>query len=210
MIHLATSFNGHPLGVIASDSRHENGGALTADGCDKLKRHLDLCDTFHIPVLNLVDNPGFAVGLEHEMTGTIRKGGEWMVAFAQINVPVFTVVMRRSFGVAGNNYATPLNRPAVRVCWPAADVGGIPPEGGIEAAYKRQLAEAEDPVALRAELNARIESARGPVGPLNRFQLEEMIDPRDTRRLVCEWVETAYRLVNQADRLGPRPLQFRP
>lgn len=203
-------FNGHPLGVIASDSRHENGGALTADGCDKLKRHLDLCDTFHIPVLNLVDNPGFAVGLEHELAGTIRKGGEWMVAFAQIKVPVFTVVMRRSFGVAGNNYATPLSRPTVRVCWPAADVGGIPPEGGIEAAYKRQLAEAEDPAALRAELNARIESARGPVGPLNRFQLEEMVDPRDTRRLICEWVETAYRLISQPDHLGPRPLQFRP
>jgi acetyl/propionyl-CoA carboxylase alpha subunit/acetyl-CoA carboxylase carboxyltransferase component len=203
-------FNGYPMGVIASDSRHVNGGALTADGCSKLTRHLDLCDLFHIPVLNLVDNPGFAVGLEHEIAGTIRKGGEWMVAFAQVTVPIFTVLMRRSFGVAGNNYATPLRQPSVRVTWPAADVGGIPPEGGIEAAYKRQLAEAEDPVALRAELNARIESVRGPVGPLNRFQIEEIIDPRDTRRLVCEWAPTAYRLVSQPARLAPRALQFRP
>ena len=203
-------FDGYPLGVIASDSRHVNGGALTADGCDKLKRHLDLCDLFHVPVLNLVDNPGFAVGLEHEIAGTIRKGGEWMVAFAQVAVPIFTVVMRRSFGVAGNNYATPRSKPSVRVAWPAADVGGIPPEGGIEAAYKRQLAEAEDPAALRAELNARIESARGPVGPLNKFQIEEMIDPRDTRRLVCEWVEVAYKVVAQPARLVPRALQFRP
>jgi acetyl-CoA carboxylase carboxyltransferase component len=98
----------------------------------------------------------------------------------------------------------------VRVTWPAADVGGIPPEGGIEAAYKRQLAEAEDPAALRAELEARIESARGPVGPLNRFQLEEMVDPRDTRRLICEWVPQAYRIVSQASSLVSRPLQFRP
>jgi acetyl/propionyl-CoA carboxylase alpha subunit/acetyl-CoA carboxylase carboxyltransferase component len=203
-------FNGHPLGVIASDSRHVNGGALTADGCDKLKRHLDLCDLFHIPVLNLIDNPGFAVGLEHEITGTIRKGGEWMIAFAQVNVPIFSVLMRRSFGVAGNNYATPRGHASVRVAWPAADVGGIPPEGGIEAAYKRQLAEAADPAALRAEINARIESARGPIGPLNRFQIEEMIDPRDTRRLVCEWVENAYRIVRQPAGLVPRPLQFRP
>jgi acetyl-CoA carboxylase carboxyltransferase component len=118
--------------------------------------------------------------------------------------------MRRSFGVAGNNFATPQARPSIRVAWPAADVGGIPPEGGIEAAYKRQLAEAADPAALRAELNARIESARGPVGPLNKFQLEEMIDPRDTRRLVCEWVEDAYRVVSQPARLAPRALQFRP
>ena len=203
-------FNGHPLGVIASDSRHLNGGALTADGCDKLRRHIDLCDVFHIPLLNLVDNPGFAVGLEHEIAGTIRKGGEWMVAFAQIKIPIFTVIARRSFGVAGNNYATPLARPSMRVAWPAADTGGIPPEGGIEAAYKRQLAEAEDPVALRAEINARIESARGPIGPLNKFQIEEMVDPRDTRRLVCEWVETAYQIVSQPGRLGPRALQFRP
>ena len=202
--------NGHPLGVIASDSQHANGGALTADGCSKLTRHLDLCDLFHLPVLNLVDNPGFAVGLEHEITGTIRRGGEWMVAFAQVRVPIFTVVMRRSFGVAGNNYATPVARPSMRVAWPAADVGGIPPEGGIEAAYKRQLAEAEDAKALRDELMARIESARGPMGPLSRFQIEELIDPRDTRRLICEWVETAWRLVSQPDRLGPRAIQFRP
>lgn len=203
-------FAGHPVGVIASDSQHVNGGALTADGCRKLTRHLDLCDLFHLPVLNLVDNPGFAVGLEHEIAGTIRAGGEWMVAFSQVRIPIFTVVMRRSFGVAGNNYATPRSAPSMRVAWPAADTGGIPPEGGIEAAYRRQLAEAEDPEALRAELNARIESARGPLGPLSKFQIEEMIDPRDTRRYVCEWVKLAYRLVSLPDQLHSRELQFRP
>lgn len=202
--------NGYPIGVIASDSQHANGGALTADGCRKLTRHLDLCDLFHIPVLNLVDNPGFAVGLEHEQAGTIRAGGEWMVAFSQVTVPIFTVLMRRSFGVAGNNYATPRAGPSMRVAWPAADVGGIPPEGGIEAAYKRQLAEADDPVALRAELEARIESARGPLGPLSKFQMEEMIDPRETRKYICDWIEMAYRIVEQHDALGSRPLQFRP
>jgi acetyl/propionyl-CoA carboxylase alpha subunit/acetyl-CoA carboxylase carboxyltransferase component len=203
-------FDGHPMGVIASDSRHVNGGALTADGCDKLRRHLDLCDVFHLPILNLVDNPGFAVGLEHEMAGTIRKGGEWMIASAQATVPIFTVIMRRSFGVAGNNFATPRSGVHARVVWPAADVGGIPPEGGIEAAYKRQLAEAADPAALRAEINARIESARGPIGPLNRFNMEEMIDPRDTRRWVCDWLKPAWRQLTQPARLGPRPLGFRP
>lgn len=202
--------NGHVLGVMASDSRHPNGGALTADGCRKLTRHMDLCDLFHIPVLNLVDNPGFAVGVEHEQAGTIRAGGEWMIACAQTTVPIFTVIVRRSFGVAGNNYATPRAEPSMRVVWPAADVGGIPPEGGIEAAYKRQLAEAEDPEALRAELMARIEIARGPTGPLSKFQMEEMIDPRDTRRLVCEWVIDAYRVVGAPGRPGPRALGFRP
>ena len=98
----------------------------------------------------------------------------------------------------------------MRVTWPAADVGGIPPEGGIEAAYKRQLAEAEDPVALRAEIDARIESVRGPIGPLNKFQIEELIDPRDTRRYVCEWVGPAYRVATAPPRLTSRALQFRP
>jgi acetyl-CoA carboxylase carboxyltransferase component len=98
----------------------------------------------------------------------------------------------------------------MRVAWPAADVGGIPPEGGIEAAYKRQLAEAEDPVALRAELEARIESVRGPVGPLNRFQIEELIDPRDTRRYICEWIAPATRVATAPSKLVSRPLGFRP
>lgn len=203
-------FDGHPVGILAGDSSHLNGGALTADGCSKLTRFIDICDLFHIPVVNLVDNPGFAVGLEHEIAGTIRRGGEWMVAFAQMSVPLFTVIMRRSFGVAGNNQATPKRAPHVRVAWPAADVGGIPPEGGIEAAYKRQLAEAEDPAALRAEINARIESVRGPIGPLNRFQMEELIDPRETRRYVCEWVQSAYKIISQPAHLGQRPLGFRP
>ncbi len=193
---------GHPIGVVASDSRHVNGGAITADGCDKLTRHLELCDLFNLPVLNLVDNPGFAVGLDHEVAGTIRKGGEWMLAFARTSVPIFTVIMRRSFGVAGNNFAAPRARSGVRVIWPAADLGGIPPEGGIEAAYKRQLAEADDPVAFRAELMARIESVRGPLGPLNRFEVEEMIDPRDTRRYLSEWIETAWSLATHPQRLA--------
>ncbi len=202
--------DGHPVGIIASDSRHTNGGALTADGCKKMIRHVDVCDLFHIPVVNLLDNPGFAVGLEHELRGTIRLGGEWMVALGQVQVPVFTVILRRSFGVAGNNLASPTSRASMRVAWPSADVGGIPPEGGIEAAYKRQLAEAADPVALRAEIEARIESARGPIGPLSRFQIEEMIDPRDTRRLACEWIRMAYRVVSEPGSLAPRGLGFRP
>ena len=194
---------GRVIGVVASDSQHVNGGALTADGCDKITRHLELCDLFNIPVLNLVDNPGFAVGLDHEIKGTIRKGAEWMLAFARISVPLFTVILRRSFGVAGNNFAAPRSDADMRVIWPAADMGGIPPEGGIEAAYKRQLAEAEDPVAFRAELMRRIESARGPMGPLNRFEVEELIDPRDTRRYVCEWIEHATRIATHPSRLVP-------
>jgi hypothetical protein len=72
------------------------------------------------------------------------------------------------------------------------------------------LAEAPDPAALRAEINERIERARGPIGPLNKFQIEEMIDPRDTRRWICEWAENAYRIVSQPTFLVPRAIGFRP
>ena len=93
---------------------------------------------------------------------------------------------------------------------PSADVGGIPPEGGIEAACKRQLEEAEDPQALRAEIMSRIEGARGPVGPLTKFQMEEMIDPAETRGYLARWVELAYDIISQPGNLQPRALGFRP
>ena len=89
----------------------------------------------------------------------------------------------------------------------------MPPSGGMpptSAAAQTPRAEAADPVALRAEIEARIESVRGPIGPLNRFQMEEMIDPRDTRAWICEWLDTAWRIVTQPARLAPRPLGFRP
>jgi acetyl-CoA carboxylase carboxyltransferase component len=202
--------NGYPVGIIASDSTDRTGGALTEAGCRKVIRHVDLCDLFHVPILNLVDCPGFAVGVEHEQAGVLRRGAEWMVALAQMTVPLFTVIVRRSFGVAGLTLAEPRERANPRIAWPSADVGGIPPEGGIEAAYKRQLQEAEDPAALRAELYARVESVRGPLTPLLKFQIEELVDPRDTRPIVCEWAEHAYQILSRSAHLGPRPGGFRP
>ena len=164
-----------------------------------------------MPVLNLVDNPGFAVGLEHEIAGTIRKGGEWMVAFAQVAVPIFTVLMRRSFGVAGNNQATPTRQPHR-----AGRRGRRPTSAASRprAASRRPTSASWPRPPTRSRCapssNARIESVRGPIGPLNRFQIEEMIDPRDTRRYVCEWVEPACQLVRQPGRLTGRPGGFRP
>ena len=204
-------FNGHPLGVIASDSRHVNGGALTADGCDKLKRHLDLCDLFHVPVLNLVDNPGFAVGLEHEIAGTIRKGGEWMVAFAQVNVPIFTVLMRRSFGVAGNNFATPLARAvgARRVAGRRRrrHPAGRRHRGGVQAPAGRG---GGSRCAARRDQRAHRERARTDRPAL------EVPDRRDDRS--ARHAPPGLRMGGDGlqdhlcspSRLGPRALQFRP
>jgi len=116
--------------------------------------------------------------------------------------------MRRSFGVAGNNYATPLDHASARVAWPAADVGGIPPEGGIEAAYKRDLAAASDPEKLRRELEEKFNAIRSPIRTAESFGIEEIIDPRDTRPLLVDWVHQAYEIV--PTQLGPRTRTMRP
>ncbi|WP_416208540.1 carboxyl transferase domain-containing protein [Fodinibius sp.] len=146
----------------------------------KLTRHLDLCDLFHIPLLNLVDNPGFAVGVEHEQAGTIRAGGQWMIAFAQDTaVPIFTVIMRRSFGVSRQQLRTPPRAaPSVRVVWPAADAGGH--TAGRRASRQPTNASLPKPKTrsrCAPRPMARIESARGPTGPLSKFQMEEMDRP---------------------------------
>ena len=133
-----------------------------------------------------------------------------MIAFAQVTVPIFTVLMRRSFGVAGNNYATPRARPRCASPGRRPTLAAFRPKAASRRRTSASSPKRPIPRALRAELNARIESVRGPVGPLTRFQIEEMIDPRDTRRLVCEWVDDAYRVVSQPARLVPRALQFRP
>ncbi len=191
--------DGHPVGVLASDPAHW-GGALTADAADKMRRLVDLCDTFHVPIVSFVDQPGFAVGSVAEQAGTLRSGVAFIAALYQLTVPFFSVIVRRVFGVAG---AALVDRgePDLRVAWPSADWGSLPLEGGIEAAYRRRLAEADDPEALRAELLAGFEAIRSPFRTAEAFDIEEVIDPRDTRPLLCEWVGDAYRVVSR----DPRP-----
>lgn len=197
---------GHPVAVLASDPMHW-GGALTADGAEKLRRMVDLADTFHLPVVSLVDQPGFAIGTAAERASTIRHGAAAIAALYQASIPWFTVVIRRAFGVAG---AALVDRgdPDVRVAWPSADWGSLPLEGGIEAAFRRDLEAADDPDALREELMERFEALRSPLRTAETFGIEEVIDPRDTRRLLCEWVQiTARRLPSM---LGPTGRGHRP
>ncbi len=198
--------DGYPVGVLAADPRHW-GGALTADGAEKLRRFVDLCDTFHVPIVSLVDQPGFAVGTAAERASTIRRGVAAIAALYQLTVPFFSVIVRRAFGVAGAAYVD-RGEPDLRVAWPSGDWGSLPLEGGIEAAYRRRLAEADDPDALRAELLAGFEAIRSPLRTAEAFDIEEIIDPRDTRPILCEWAPLAYRRVHQ--QLGPKARGFRP
>ncbi|KAI0827162.1 propionyl-CoA carboxylase [Trametes gibbosa] len=185
---------GMPVGILASDCA-VGGGGLDALGSQKAARFVNLCDHFGIPLLNLVDQPGFAIGSAAEQMATIRHGTAIMSALYHATIPIFTVIIRRSFGVAGGAFSDPGDGLNTRVAWPSADWGSLPLEGGIEAAYKRQLDGAPSPAAremMMKDLLAQFEDVRDPLRTASVFGIEEMIDPRDTRPMACEWIAHAY------------------
>jgi acetyl-CoA carboxylase carboxyltransferase component len=199
---------GRPVGILASDPNHYGGG-LNADASEKLTRFADLCDQFHLPVVNFVDQPGFVIGTEAERRGTIRRGTRALFAVYQASVPWVSILVRKVYGVAGaaHGNAQALN---LRYAWPSGDWGSLPIEGGLEAAYRRELEAADDPVALRAEIEERLNAVRSPFRTAERFGIEEIIDPRDTRPILCDWAERAHELVAHEVADGPKRRGVRP
>jgi acetyl-CoA carboxylase carboxyltransferase component len=198
---------GRPVGVLASDPR-VYGGGLTAAASDKLGRFVDICDQFGMPIVNFVDQPGFVIGTEAERQGTIRRGTRALFASYQASVPWVSVLVRKVFGVAGAGHGDH-SRLNLRYAWPSGDWGSLPIEGGIQAAYRRELEAADDPEALYGEIVERLNAVRSPFRTAERFGVEEIIDPRDTRPLLCDWAERAHELVRM-DLDGPKGRGVRP
>ncbi len=173
-----------------------------------MTRFVDLCDTFSLPVVNFVDNPGFLVGTEAEKRGTIRKGVRALMTVYQASVPWCSIIVRKAFGVAGAGHSN-FARRSPRYAWPSGEWGSLPIEGGVEAAYKRKIAAAPDPDAMRRELEAQLESLRDPILTAEVFGVEELIDPRETRPLLVEFARRAYEIVAAAPR-GPKARGMRP
>lgn len=196
--------DGHPVAILAGDPFFLD-GAWTADACDKVVRHFDLADTFHLPIVHFVDCPGFAVGAKHEKAGVTRKGVRAMAAVYQVQTPILPVVIRKAYGLAGSAMFNP-TRTRWRYCWPSGDWGSLPMAGGIEAAYKRQIEGSADPEAELKELYRKFEAMRSPFRTAEAFIAEEIIDPRDTRPLVVDFVHHAYRVL----KTGPRSFGMRP
>ena len=196
--------DGWPVAVLASDPYHYGGG-WTADASQKVARFVDLADTFHLPVVHLVDQPGFVIGTAAERAATIRHGARALATVYQATTPWCSVILRRVFGVAGAAHQNAA-RLSFRYAWPSGDWGSLPLEGGIEAAYKAQLEEADDPDALRAEIEARLNLVRSPFRTAEAFQIEEIVDPRDTRPLLCKFAELAAPLRGT----GPTAYTMRP
>ena len=208
LITALARLDGRPVGVLASDPMHYGGG-LTGDASDKLARFVDVCDQFRLPVANFVDQPGFVIGTAAERAGTIRRGTRALVGVYQATVPWCSVLVRKVYGVAGaghGNHAT-LN---LRYAWPSGDWGSLPIAGGLEAAYRRELEAADDPAALRAEIEARLNAVRSPFRTAERFGVEEIIDPRDTRPLLCDWAARAYEILAHEIGDGPKARGLRP
>lgn len=181
--------DGWPVALMAGDPLH-SGGAWTAASAQKIMRFVDLAETFHLPVVHLVDCPGFVVGLEAEKAGTMRHAVRALAAIHQSTVPWCSVLIRNVYGVGGGAHQ-PQTHHVMRFAWPSGRWGSLPMEGGIEAAYRAELAEAKDPDARRAEITARLERLRSPFRTAEAFGVDEIIDPRDTRRLLCEFAGIA-------------------
>lgn len=184
-----TRLDGWPVAVLASDPMFYGGG-LTAESSQKLETFVELVDTFHLPVVHLVDQPGFVVGTEAEKASTIRYGTRALNAVYQARVPWCSVILRKVFGVAGAAH-TNFSKVQYRVAWPSGDWGSLPLEGGIEAAYRVELESAEDREQLLADIIERMDAIRSPFNTATAFGVEDVIDPRDTRTFLCEFANLA-------------------
>lgn len=182
---------GRPVAVMASDPRIY-GGAWSASTCDKAIRFMDFAETFRLPVVHFVDCPGFMIGPEAEQTATIRIGSRALAAVYRASVPWCAVIVRKCFGVAGAAHMNPTGY-RHRFAWPSGDWGSLPLEGGIEAAWRRDLDAAEDREAMLAEITERLDRFRSPFRTAEAFGVEDIVDPAETRALICEFADLAYR-----------------
>ena len=200
---LAT-LSGQPVGVLANDCMHY-AGAMTAQAAQKYRRFVEMCDTFHVPIVNFIDQPGFMIGPESEQQGTIRYGMAAVAAAAQSTIPWAAIQVHKGFGVATAAHYAPGN---YVLAWPSVESGALPLEGGVAVAFHREIAASENPEAKRAELEAGLRGSRSPFPRAESFAVHELIDPRETRPVLCEWIDW---IQPQLDRLlGPVRFAMRP
>lgn len=183
--------DGYPVAVVASDPSYL-GGSWEAKTSEKVERFVKLADQFRLPIVHLVDNPGFMIGREAEISGTIRYGVQAMNAIYKATVPLASIVLRRAYGIAGSAMSN-AETYQYRFCWPSGDWGSLPIAGGLEVAYKSEIAAADDPEAELAAIKERLGKVTSPFRSAERYNVEDIIDPRDTRPLLCEFAQLAWR-----------------
>ncbi|MFP6806311.1 MAG: carboxyl transferase domain-containing protein [Pseudomonadales bacterium] len=185
--------NGYPVGLMANNSRHRGGSTDVAAG-KKVMRLLQLCDTFHLPIISLADEPGFMVGLESEKQGIERAGAALVAMTCESQMPWATVVMSRVYGVAGQCQHRPSGM-FRRIAWPSANWGSMHIAGGVAAAYRREIDTADNPEEKLQEIEARLQALASPFRTAEATG-QDIIDPRETRQYLCEFVEDAQRVLD--------------
>ncbi len=186
--------DGRPLGLIANDCRRLS-GAMDADGCSKATDFLKLCDRVGLPVLSLCDTPGFMVGPEAEKTGTVRKGAYMFTVAASLRVPMFTIVVRKGYGLGAMAMAGgSLHASAFTIAWPTGELGGMGLEGAVRLGHRRELEAIADPVAREARFQeqvAALYSSGKAVAAAQFIDIDAVIDPADTRAWLKRGLDTA-------------------
>jgi acetyl-CoA carboxylase carboxyltransferase component len=197
--------NGYPAGIMANNPMHLGGATDVASG-EKIIRLIQLCDTFHLPLVSLADEPGVMVGLESEKQGIERAGARLMMAVCDSQMPWITLVVGQLFGVGGACHHRPTGM-FRRYVWPSASWGSMHVEGGTSAAYRREIDTAEDAEAKRLEIEARLKAISSPFRTAEATG-QDIIDPRDTRAVLCEFVEDAQLILGS--QLGQTGMPYRP
>ncbi len=184
---------GRPVGLIANDP-HFYAGSMDAEGAQKVRRFVEFCDTFHLPIVSLVDEPGFMIGSASEKSGTIRYGVEAIAAVVTSRVPWCSVMVRKAYGVAAAAHFGPRGHV---LSWPSAESGALPIEGGVAVAFRREIEAADDPDAKRTELEDAFAARRSPFPRAESFSVHDLIDPRETRSRLCRWLQHVWPLLNE-------------
>jgi acetyl-CoA carboxylase carboxyltransferase component len=193
--------HGYPVGVVANNPM-VIGGAIDVAAARKIEHLADLCDTFHLPLLFFVDTPGFMVGPAAERAGALRAGMRALYVVQQATVPKISVVIRKCYGMGAAIAVTTDAILKCRFAWPSAEWGSLPIEGGVAVAYRREIAQAPDPAKRQQELEAELLAMNSPLRTAEAFGVEDIIDPRDTRPLLCRFIAAVQPALHA--RLGPR------
>jgi acetyl-CoA carboxylase carboxyltransferase component len=192
--------DGHVVGIVANNPL-VYGGAVDVRGARKQTHFIELCDAFHIPIVFLVDVPGFMVGKDAEAAATLREGMRSVYVALQASVPMYTVVIRKCYGMAGMG-ATDKNGLDFKIAWPSAEWGSLPIEGGVAAAFRREIAGHPEPKQREAEIEAGLRALASPFRTAEAFGVEDLVDPRETRPYLCRFIAAAQGKLRTT--LGPK------
>ena len=194
MVTALARIEGRPVGIIANNTM-QMAGAITSAGADKAARLMQLCDAFGLPLLSLVDTPGMMVGPEAEATGLVRHCCRLMVTGAALRVPLIAVVLRRGYGLGAQAMvAGSLHEPLLTVAWPSAELGPMGLEGAVRLGLRRELeaiADTEERDRRVRELTAAAERNAKALNAATLFELDDVIDPAETRRLIASTLAAA-------------------